>query len=57
MGHLAAFIGSWFAEGFAVVGLNEIHGDISDKLKVRLQATYKNYHVKVLSHETNALVW
>ncbi len=52
---LADFIETWFAMDIAVVGLNEIHEEISVQLKVCLEATHGD-HVTVASHDTNTLV-
>jgi hypothetical protein len=61
---LAGFIEEWFAQGVAVVGLNEIHESIVSILELELHERAALLYgrsalgaVKVIWHETNALVW
>ena len=51
---LAGRVEKWLEEDLAVVGLNEIHPSIAEKLK---RALDEKVNVRMFMHETNSLVW
>ena len=53
---LAAFVKEWLEEGPVVVGLNEIHHDIAEKLVMELRKNNK-VDVEIATHETNCVLW
>ena len=51
---LAGRVKEWLDEGLAVVGLNEIHSSIAQKLE---QALAPKFNVGIYSDGTNSLLW
>jgi len=51
---LAGFVEEWLDDGLAVVGLNEIHSSIAQKLE---QALAPKFNVGIYSDGTNSLLW
>ena len=51
---LAGFVEEWLDDGLAVVGLNEIHSIIAQKLE---QALAPKFNAGIYSDGTNSLLW
>ena len=51
---LAGFVEEWLDDELAVVGLNEIHSSIAQKLE---QALAPKFNVGIYSDGTNSLLW
>ena len=51
---LAGFVEEWLDDGLAVVGIDEIHSSIAQKLE---QALAPKFNVGIYSDSTNSLLW